>query len=71
MLYTFDALCSIFLSYSHFLSRMIFKARLREMVTYEDLEEETRMESTALKIKDKNQFCQGIAAAETNQVILD
>ena len=44
-----------------------FQARLREMVTYEDLEEETTTKSTVLKIKDKNQFCRGIAV-ETSQV---
>ncbi len=49
------------------LTVMIFQARLREMVTYEDLEEETTTESAVLKIKDKNQFCRGIAV-ETTQV---
>ncbi|XP_046864064.1 general transcription factor IIH subunit 1-like isoform X2 [Xenia sp. Carnegie-2017] len=36
------------------------KARLRGMVTYEDLEDEAITKSSTLKIKDKNQFCQGI-----------
>ncbi|CAB3977029.1 Hypothetical predicted protein [Paramuricea clavata] len=36
------------------------QARLREMVTYEDLEEETTTKSAVLKIKDKNQFCHGV-----------
>ncbi|XP_028413857.1 general transcription factor IIH subunit 1-like [Dendronephthya gigantea] len=40
-------------------------ARLRDMVRYEDLEEETTNESVVLKIKDKNQFCQGIAVETT------
>ena len=35
------------------------------MVRYEDLEEETTKESVVLKIKDKNQFCQGIAVETT------
>ena len=35
------------------------------MVTYEDLEEETATESAVLKIKDKNQFCRGIAVEMT------
>lgn len=30
------------------------------MVTYEDLEDEAITKSSTLKIKDKNQFCQGI-----------
>ena len=41
------------------------KGRLRGMVTYEDLEEENQLESSALKITDKNQFCQGLAVETT------
>ena len=39
------------------------KGRLREMVTYEDLEEENEPKSIVLKITNKNQFSEGMATS--------